>query len=200
MWVESIGVPEGVPAAGLAEIESPKMADGIRAGLAPAHAASLQPVAHDRFAGRFHRARADLPPVADIGGVVHPVLVVAEVLNLLAMDFSNGWRGVFQVQLFQPSTYGRTAFVFQAMARIVEPRLPRGLVVAVQGLGQFHQVFLRVIKVEDAHRVGKEPLEKRFQARPAVGQRDLLIRLGPTDLQRLAVQLPTEGVQVEKTR
>ena len=176
------------------------MADRVGAVLAPAHAAAFEPVAHHRFAGRFHRTGADLPAIADVGWIIHAVLMIAEVHNLLPMDFSNGWGSIVQVQFFQPSAYGWTAFVFQAMTCVIEPCLSRRLVVAVQCLRQFHQVFLRMVKVEDAHRVGKKPFEERLQARPAVGQRYLLIGARPTDFQRFAVELPTEGVQLEKTR
>jgi hypothetical protein len=86
------------------------------------------------------------------------------------------------------------------MAHVVEPRLSRQLVFAIQCLAQFHEVLLGMIEIENAHRLGKEPLEKRFQARAAIGQRDVLIGAGPADLQRLAMKLSAEVVKLEKAR
>jgi hypothetical protein len=86
------------------------------------------------------------------------------------------------------------------MALVVEPRLSRRFVFAIESLAQFYQVFLGVKEVQNAHRLGKEPLEKLFQTRAAVAERDVLVGRGPTDFQRLAVKLPSEVVKLEKAR
>ena len=98
MQVVLIVVPEGIPAAGLAEIKGAEVADGVGAVLAPAHSAALQAVAHHRLAGRFNGAGTDLPTVADVGGIVHAMFVVAEVLHRLAMHFTGCCRERFKVQ------------------------------------------------------------------------------------------------------
>ena len=57
-----------------------------------------------------------------------------------------------------------------------------------------------MVETENARRLGEKSLEERLQARPSVAQRDVLIGVSPTDLQRLAVELPPELIKLEKPR
>ena len=88
------------------------------------------------------------------------MLVIAIVLHRLAMHFPKRRRGRSEVQFFQLPSHHRAAFVFQAMAHIVEPRLSRRLDFAIQRLAQFHEIFLGMKEIENANGLGKEPLEK----------------------------------------
>jgi hypothetical protein len=202
LWVASVGgrIPERFPTDGLAEVEGAKVTNGICPIFTPTHSATLQSVAYDRLAGRFHRARTNLPAVADVGWVVHAVLVIAKVLHHSAMLFPKHRRGCGKVQFLQTSSHRRAAFVFQSLAHIVQPRLSRRLVFAIQRLAQFHEIFLGMKEVKNANGLGKEPLEKWLQTRSSVADRDVLIGVGSADLQGLVMKLPSEVVELEKAR
>ena len=170
------------------------MADRVGPILAPPHSTPFESVAYDRLARRLHRAGTNLPAVSNVTRIIHAVFVVAEVLHLLPMHLANRRRRAPEVQPFQPLTHRRAALTLQTMAYPVKPRLSRQLVLAIERLGLLHQMLLGMVKIENAHRLGKEPPEELLQAHPAVRQRDVLIGRCPADLHCLAVQLSPQRV------
>src|SRR6185295_18619007 len=68
----------------LALIPAARGEDGLRTGLAPAHAAVLEPLGHERLAGSLDHAGADHEALLFEGRVVHPSTVAPEVAQGLA--------------------------------------------------------------------------------------------------------------------
>src|SRR5687768_1759036 len=72
--------PERLPLPFFAPVKRSYVAEGVRPGLAPAHAGALEPLADHRLAGALDDARADLPALGLVLRVLHAVQVVREVL------------------------------------------------------------------------------------------------------------------------
>src|SRR3954468_21565786 len=77
------GRPECLPLLIIALEQGPQGTDRIGTRLAPTHPRTLQPLVDHRPARRLDVPRADLPARLDVGRVVHPARVVAEVLRHL---------------------------------------------------------------------------------------------------------------------
>lgn len=175
------------------------MADGIGAGFAPAHAAVFWAVADDRAAGAFDWTGADLPTVGDVRRIVHAMHVVAEVARVSSVGVLHRGAALRHIDCFQYGQHRRAAFAFEPWALLVEPRFALRLILGLQTLGEFDEMFLRVPEVENARRARKEPREHFFQARAAVRQCNLLLDIVPTDVFGLATKLRIVRVQVVKT-
>src|SRR4051812_4900720 len=74
-----LSVPESGPLSLFAAVERADVAEGMRAGFAPAHARAFEPLADHRLAGALHDPAAYLPSLRQILRVLHPVQVVAEI-------------------------------------------------------------------------------------------------------------------------
>src|SRR5438270_13351739 len=71
--------PEGVPLIGVAAVQGAQVGHRVGTLLAPTHPAQAQPLVDYRLARRLHRPAGDLPAVAQIARIVHPLHVVAQV-------------------------------------------------------------------------------------------------------------------------
>src|SRR5512135_839039 len=78
-------MPVGIPLFLSAGEQGAQVAHLIGSILAPTHAASFHPLADDGLTGRFDRAGADRPPLGLVRRVVHPVHLVLEVTQYLAV-------------------------------------------------------------------------------------------------------------------
>ena len=176
------------------------MADGIGAALAPAHATAFQSIAYHRFAGRLHRAGANLPAVANVSWVVHSMFVISEVLHRAAVGLPHFRRSQTHVEHLQPGTHRWPAFMLELMTHLIRPTLPRRFVTRIDRFAQFDQVFLGVPEIQDTLRFREVGVEEILQTDAAVGDGDLLLRRRPTNFNRLAVELAAKRLKVVKTR
>ena len=172
--------PVVAPGVGVAFVQGADVAEFVCAGFVPAHAAAFEAFTDHILAGRFDRARADLPAVFEVARVVGTVQVIAEEVRQFAMFFRHGECGAAEVEGFEFGQHGGTAGVFE----FVTPSVHLAGAVGGRGeedFGEFLKMFDDMPKVEDevilldAQR-DQDTRQEFFEAVAAVGEDDDLIR------------------------
>src|SRR3954451_2463146 len=107
--------PEGVPLIGVAAIQGAQVGHRVGTLLAPTHPAQAQPLVDYRLARRLHRPAGDLPAVAQVPRIVHPLRMVAQVAQHLLMPFTDLLCHLLAVQPLQDTDQHRPAGVLERL-------------------------------------------------------------------------------------
>jgi len=172
------------------------VAHGVGAALAPAHAGSLESLGNQPLAARFHRAGTNLPTAGNIAGVVHAVLVIAEVLDLLTIDFTLRCAPAVDLQLLPLRQQGAAPFVLELVTPGGRELRRLGGALGMTGLCQGRNVFAGVKEVEDRFRQREVLAGKVLQSVPRIADGQLLLGSIPAHLRRLTPQRQAELISI----
>ena len=171
------------------------MAHGGGAVFFPAHAGAFKALGDEAFAAGFDRTGADLPTIGAIARVIHPVLMVAEVLHLFTISFAAPATPAMGLELFPFGQERRASLVFQLMAPLLRECSRGRRIVRMTRSGERRDVFAGVKEVEHRRCQGEGFALKVFESIAGVADGELLLGRIPTDLSCLATQFQAERIQ-----
>ncbi len=180
----------------MAEEEGAEVAHRGGATFLPAHARAFESLRDEAFATGFDGAGAYLPAVGEITRVVHPVLVVAEVLSLFPIGFTSPTPPAVNVEFFPGDQQRGAAFVFQLMTPLRGERRSGCGIIRMTGSGERGHVLARVKEIEHRRRLGKRFAEKILESVAGIADGELLLRCIPIDVSPLSPQLHSKWIEI----
>ncbi len=174
---------------GVAEEEGAEVAHGVGAAFFPAHAGAFESLRDEALAAGLDRSGADLPAVGEVARIVHPMLMVAEVLGLLPIGLTPPSAPAFGVELLPLGQERGAAGVLQVMTPLLGERCGGRGIVGVTSSRERGHMLAGVKETEHRGRQRKGFALKLFEPLAGITDRELLLGSVPADLSRLSPQL-----------